>query len=256
MASSQAWTRQQLLTAFGLYCQLPFGKLHARNPQIIHYAERIERTPSALAMKLVNIASLDPSIINSGRVGLKGASKADQAMWNEMQADWLTFSMEVNKCMNLFDAGEVDSTEVAPEENAEQYIGRTKTTQVNVRIGQLFFRKAVLSAYDNTCCITGLSEPRLLIASHIIPWKDDENNRLNPSNGLCLSALHDKAFDIGLISLDADFRVIVSPALCTSNNAFLVNAILSYAGRPVSQPSKFKLHKDFITYHREHVYQG
>lgn len=256
MAKSKAWTRQQLLIAFGLYCQLPFGKLHSKNPHIIQYAERIERTPSALAMKLVNIASLDPSITETGRSGLKGTSKADQEMWNEMQAGWLNFSMEVNQSMMSLGMDELEPTDTTPKDDSDQYIGRSRTTQVSVRIGQLFFRKAVLSAYDNKCCITGLSEPRLLIASHIVPWKEDDKNRLNPSNGLCLSALHDKAFDIGLISLDAEFRVIVSPSIYSSKDAFLTSSILCYTGHAVSQPAKFKPHKDFISYHREHIYQG
>jgi len=71
MAAVNRWTYEQLLVAFTLYSQIPFGKLHARNPDIIHYANLIGRTPSALAMKLVNIASLDPFIIESGRSGLK-----------------------------------------------------------------------------------------------------------------------------------------------------------------------------------------
>ena len=85
MPSRIAWTRQQLLVAFSLYCKMPFGKLHSRNPEIIKYAGLLGRTPSALAMKLTNIASLDPAIIASGRKGLKGASKADRQMWEEMQ---------------------------------------------------------------------------------------------------------------------------------------------------------------------------
>lgn len=66
MAERLAWTRQQLLVAFSLYCQTPFGKLHSRNPEIIKYADLINRTPSALAMKLTNIASLDPAITSTG----------------------------------------------------------------------------------------------------------------------------------------------------------------------------------------------
>ncbi|WP_230492614.1 hypothetical protein [Martelella alba] len=80
MAVSQPWTRDPLLVAFTLYSQLPFGKLHSRNPEIIRFAALINRTPSALAMKLVNLASLDPFIIESGRTGLRGASKTDREL--------------------------------------------------------------------------------------------------------------------------------------------------------------------------------
>jgi putative restriction endonuclease len=60
---------------------MPFGKMHYRNPEIIKYAGVIGRTPSALAMKLSNIASLDPAITTTGRKGLIGASATDKAMW-------------------------------------------------------------------------------------------------------------------------------------------------------------------------------
>ena len=52
MVSRRVWTRQELLVAFALYCRLPFGRLHSRNPEIVQFAEAIGRTPSALAMKL------------------------------------------------------------------------------------------------------------------------------------------------------------------------------------------------------------
>ena len=67
------WTKEQLKLAFHLYCQLPFGKLHQRNPEIIKLANMIGRTPSAVAMKLVNFASLDPAITGTGRSGLGNA---------------------------------------------------------------------------------------------------------------------------------------------------------------------------------------
>ena len=86
MASSAPWTRQQLLAAFALYCRLPFGRLHRGNSEIIRVATAIGRSPSALAMKLTNIASLDPAITATGRAGLTGASAADRQMWQEMEA--------------------------------------------------------------------------------------------------------------------------------------------------------------------------
>ena len=84
------------------------------------------------------------------------------------------------------------------------------------RIKQDFFRRAVLASYRGRCCISGVGEPRLLIASHIVPWREDKANRLNPSNGLCLSAIHDKAFDSYLFSLTDDGRVVLSAALKAS----------------------------------------
>src|ERR1035437_9118143 len=99
------WSREQLLIAFNLYCQMPFGKMHSKNPDIIRFAELIGRTPSALAMKLTNIASLDPMITSTGRRGLSGASLTDKAMWDEMQQDWEHFAFESQTAIDALIAG-------------------------------------------------------------------------------------------------------------------------------------------------------
>ena len=87
-------------------------------------------------------------------------------------------------------------------------VARVKEQVVNVRVNQQFFRRTVLAAYDNTCCITGLRQPALLVAGHIKPWAVDVANRLNPRNGLALNALHDRAFELGLFTIRPDDYVI------------------------------------------------
>lgn len=253
MSANTGWTRKQLLVAFNLYCQMPFGKMHSRNPEIIRYAELIGRTPSALAMKLTNIASLDPAITSTGRKGLEGASAADKAMWEEMQADWGRFAIEMQEALSSF--GGITETEteaddtLVPEEVTD-YTGSNKTVQTTTRIGQDFFRRSVLSAYDYRCCITGLAVPRLLVASHIVPWRVDAKNRLNPRNGLCLSMLHDKAFDVGIITISEDMTVRVSQKYAASADQFFKSALLAYDGKPIALPEKFRPHADFLTRHR------
>lgn len=73
------WQPDELLLALHLYCRTDFGKLHSTNPEIIHLANIIGRTPSAVAMKACNFASLDPALTQKG---LTGASKADRALWD------------------------------------------------------------------------------------------------------------------------------------------------------------------------------
>ncbi|MDD2723819.1 MAG: HNH endonuclease [Methylovulum sp.] len=257
MTTKTGWTRNQLLVAFNLYCQIPFGKLHFRNPEIIKYAEMIGRTPSALAMKLSNIASLDPAITSSGRKGLKGASASDRAMWEEMQADWESFANKVEQATNAFGIMElsVDTYESSEPNNFIDYTGSNKAIQTTSRIGQNFFRRAVLSAYDYRCCITGLAISKLLVASHIVPWRIDEANRLNPSNGLCLSMLHDKAFDVGIITISEDMTVNVSKKYKEKTDGFFYSAIWTYDGKPISLPEKFIPHSEFLVYHREFIFE-
>lgn len=67
----------------------------------------------------------------------------------------------------------------------------------------------MLSAYNNTCAITKIKINEFLVASHIKPWAKDQNNRLNPHNGICLNSIHDKAFDRGLITIDKDYNIVI-----------------------------------------------
>lgn len=256
MTTRVGWSREQLLVAFNLYCRIPFGKMHSGNPEIIKYAELIGRTPSALAMKLTNIASLDPAITSTGRKGLEGASAADKAMWDEMQADWERFAVESKQAAGEYGVTTGVETEAEGESAAdiEDYTGSNNTIQTTARIGQDFFRRAVLSAYDYRCCITGLSVPKLLVASHIVPWRVDAKNRLNPRNGLCLSMLHDKAFDVGIITIAEDMTVRVSKKNAVDADDFYKSALLAYDGKPIAVPEKFRPSDEFLAYHRNYFF--
>ncbi|MFA5628523.1 MAG: HNH endonuclease [Thiohalomonadaceae bacterium] len=255
--ANKGWTRPQLLVAFGLYCQMPFGKMHSRNPEIVKYAELIDRTPSALAMKLTNIASLDPAIISTGRKGLSGASSTDKKMWEEMQNDWESFALEseyeMTKIGKSEDSAGTADLSVKDEDN---HTGYDKEVKTKVRIGQSFFRRSVLSAYNYKCCITGLSVPNLLVASHIVPWRSDSSNRLNPRNGLSLSMLHDRAFDLGIITIKNDFTVKVSDFVNYENDYFYQSALKSYDNRPIALPEKFTPFQEFLAYHRDNIFKG
>jgi len=253
MATSKNWTKEQAKLAFHLYCQLPFGKLHKGNPEIIRLAQAIGRTPSAVAMKLVNFASLDPAITSTGRKGLDGASNLDREILAEFHADWERLAVECEMLRRS-----VDSESVADEADEllapEDFTGETRQVVTEQRIKQNFFRRAVLSSYGSRCCMSGVSEPRLLIASHIVPWSKDKQNRLNPSNGLCLSAIHDRAFDKGLISLSDDFKVIVSDELKRREEAFVKAVFLPLEGQAISLPERFSPSASFIAWHRTELF--
>jgi putative restriction endonuclease len=80
-AGQNLWSREELILAINLYCKLPFGRLHNRNPEIINLANLIGRTPSSVAYKLVNFASLDPSLKARGIKGASNASNLDREIW-------------------------------------------------------------------------------------------------------------------------------------------------------------------------------
>lgn len=196
--ATNRWTKEQLKLAFHLYCQLPFGKLDMRTPEVIKLAGLIGRTPGAVAMKLSNFASLDPAITSTGRKGLEGASNLDREIWDEFHADWEALAVESELLRRKLDADVQPIDDAEEQLMPEDFTGETRKVVTEQRIKQSFFRRAVLSSYRGRCCMSGLSETRLLVASHIVPWSKDKANRLNPSNGLCLSAIHDRAFDKGL----------------------------------------------------------
>jgi hypothetical protein len=254
------WTKEQLKLAFYLYCQTPFGKLHSRNPAIIELSKLIGRTPSALAMKLVNFASLDPSITTSGRVGLRSVSKLDRTIWDEFHLNWELLAVECEQLLR--DLKQKRQTKVSVKRESdedfviEDFTGETRQALVEQRIKQSFFRRAVLSSYRSRCCMSGVAEPRLLVASHIVPWSKDRANRLNPSNGLCLSAIHDKAFDKGLITLSVNLRIILSRELRRREEAFIKEVFLPLENKVIEMPERFAPGAEFLEHHRRHIFVG
>ena len=130
--------------------------------------------------------------------------------------------------------------------------GKEKLAAVKVRVNQDIFRKMVLANYGGKCCVTGLSVPDVLRASHISPWAEDEANRLNPENGLCLSATYDAAFDRHLISFDEHYRLIVSKAIKDHyTDAAAKSYFLDREGQAMSLPTKFLPSQTLLEKHRE-----
>ena len=87
---------------------------------------------------------------------------------------------------------------------------RRKVTQKE-RKNQDKFRKDVLKAYNNKCSITGIKQKEVLEAAHIQQYINEESNYIE--NGLCLRADIHKLFDSGLISIDKNYKVVISPLL-------------------------------------------
>ena len=255
MSKNRTWSEKELLVIFGLYCHIPFGKMHKGNPTIVDFAQYLDRTPSALAMKLVNIASLDPKITSTGRKGLGNASQADKKMWLEMQEDWESFAERIHSATQALTKGTNFNNQDDSDTSEIDYTGTDKIAQTKSRIGQSFFRQSVLSAYNYQCCISGLSIPRLLVASHIVPWRADQKNRRNPQNGLLLSSLHDKAFDCGIITITEKYTVLVSTKNLNPEDKFFESSIYRYNGLKINLPDKFIPKAEFLAYHRQHVFQ-
>lgn len=248
------WTREQLIIVFNLYCKIPFSKTVKTNPKVIKIAKLIGRTPSAVAFKLGNFGSFDPELQKRGIVGLPNTSRLDREIWDEFNSDWNELAFQSEFLIAGIENKPVE--EIAEIDLSVLPTGKEKERLVKVRINQSFFRAAILTSYNSKCCITGLNIPELLIASHIKPWKDDTENRTNPQNGLCLNALHDKAFDKGYMTVMTDYKVKISnhlDAFQTQEN--IENFFLKYNGFPINLPEKFLPKKEFLEYHYEEVFK-
>ncbi len=247
------WTREELIVAFNLYCKIPFGRIHIRNPAVIGLAKAIGRTPSAVSWKLANFARLDPALQKRNVVGATHGAQAEVGVWNEFSNDWERLAFESERLLDQITGRAPRSVEEAREFPE----GGSREALIRTRVNQGFFRSAVLAAYGARCCITGLSIPQLLTASHIVPWSVDVRNRTNPRNGLCLNAIHDRAFDCGLLTVTPDLKVKISPRVRTNPADKAAREFLRrYEGISIRLPRHFVPSADFLRYHNEKIFVG
>jgi len=242
------WNRDELILAVNLYCKLPFGKMHSRNPDIIELANFIGRTSSSVARKLGNFASFDPDLKARGISGLPNTSKLDAEVWNEFYSNWDQLFMESERIASkhprtLEKKYEFDLDEISK-------VGEDQERMVKTRLNQSLFRDIVLANYDTKCCITGINRPELLIAGHILPWSVSTKNRLNPRNGISLNALHDKACENGLITITEDYKVKVSSVLMKKSELIAIQQnFIQYNGKEIYLPKKFTPDPEFLKIH-------
>lgn len=138
--------------------------------------------------------------------------------------------------------------------------GKDIISETKRRKGQDYFRRMILANYGGRCALTGIDIPQLLLASHIIPWaeKSHEKDRLNPCNGICFSALYDKAFDKGLITVSPDdYTICLSSALREyETQEYYDKHFGSIENQRITMPFEHKPNRDFLAYHRDHVFMG
>jgi len=231
------WTRDEVLVAFNLYCRTPFGRLHARNSEIIRIAQMLGRTPSALAMKCCNIASFDPALQERGVKGLRKAARLDREVWESFEQDpeRLGFESEVAfaRAVNV----ERRTSDKIEWEDIE---GLEREAVTKVRVNQHLFRSIVLSGYRGMCAVCQLPMVPLLVASHIVPWSTDKLQRMNPRNGICLCSLHDRAFDTGILHVQEDYTICFDESLKEFGESEVVGRFFTcYEGMKIQLPDRW-----------------
>lgn len=255
MKKSNNWTKEETIIAFNVYCKIPFKSSSKTNPLIIKYANIIGRSPSALNMKIGNFGRLDPELKKQGIVGLGNGSKLDEIVWNEFNGNWEKLAYESELLIAEFQNKNVE--EIIDVEVFEFPIGLERESIIKQRVNQNFFRSTILSSYNLKCCITGLSISEFLVASHIKPWKDDEKNRLNPHNGLCLNSIHDKAFDKGYITITPDYKIKVSHYFDTikEDETIYHDFFSKYDNQSIILPDRFLPSKEFLDWHYTNLFK-
>jgi putative restriction endonuclease len=250
------WSREELILAFNLYLKTPFGKMHSTNKEVIHLAHLIGRTPNSVALRLVNFASVDPVLKARGIKGMDGGKKVVKPIWDEFfnNQEELIFLSE-----RILAEKENQTIETKFDDllfDIKDLKGDTKIREVKTRINQNVFRHIVMANYSGKCAISGIDLPELLFASHIVPWAKNEQERLNPENGICLSALYDKAFDKGLIGVNEQYQILLSEKIKKRKNKdFYGQYFASLENKSLILPQKYLPRKEFIQYHLDMVFE-
>lgn len=245
------WTEEQITIVLYEYCRNPFGQFSSTKKFVEELGKLIGRSPAAIVRKVGNLASFDPQMKARGVSGLGHTGKLDEAVWNRYFGHWdqLAYDAEVliaqlkNKELELSADIDLDNLPVGSE----------RTQELKRRINQVFFRNTVLSSYENRCCITGINNAKLLNACHIVGWSEDESNRTNPQNGLCLNVLFHKAYDENFMGISPDYVIYVSDDFFGAKLKDVDNStkeyVRSYNKQKLIMPTRFIPDRDLLAIH-------
>ena len=239
---SDSWSREELISAYNLYCKIPIKEINSKNTKVVEFADLLGRTSQEVAKRFKNFSRLDADVNISENIEAE-----DKIIWKFFNNDWEKSVYESEDKIIDFENKLKNITEFPK--------GKERDSIVKSRINQNFFRSAVLTSYQNKCCITGLPFAELLNASHIIPWAVDNNNRLNPHNGLCLNVLHDRAFDRGLITIKPDYTIDISPSINNFLDKSVKDYFLCFKNQKIILPQRFVPERSFLEFHNKNIFR-
>jgi putative restriction endonuclease len=245
------WT--YLETALCLYAYMNAGRKvpTGANHLIAELSKLTLRTKDSIILKTANFRSLDHSVLSKG---MSHVSKLDRLVW-------LTLERSPQRLQRIWDETLNDRYAKKKLSDGDDRVafnpiatGVTKRA-INTRIGQEALRSLTLENYNYACSFCGLDYPDILIASHIVPWSKRADIRGDPRNVICLCANHDRAFDRGILSIDNEYKILVSKGI---KRYAQTDAIFgSISGNKILLPSDKRLwpDKNFLRYHRKKIFQ-
>ncbi len=242
MAERISWSREDILIAYALYCIVPISEIKPTNKLIQQVSVTFSHSIGSLVMRMKNFAAIDP---NSKVKGAPHAAKADHAIFDEFKNDWGALSVEAEKLtgLALFDSSPVNGAKPLSTLTSKNQVSRERH----------FFRASVFASYENTCCISGVSLPAMLVASHIKPFRScrTASERTDPRNGLLLNTFYDKAFDQGLITVLPDYTIHCSGIVLAQKDEFTQRWLADLEGKPIALPERFYPNEECLIYHNK-----
>lgn len=248
------WTRDEFIVTFNLYLTIEYKKINDQNPDVIKLGNLINRTPGSISIRLANFASVDPYHQQRGAGGLKNGGKEIQSIWNEFYNNRKELLFQSEEILAQKESTSIENKYAEILFDLKDLKGETVIREIKARVNQCVFRKMVLRNYSTKCAITGIDIPELLLASHIVPWSKNENERLNIENGICFSALYDKAFDKGLIGINTNHEVIFSDTLKKKKGTEFFNQYFSSIENQKIISAQIAPRKDFLQYHLDTIF--
>ena len=257
------WSRDEFMLVMNLYTKLRYGQFNYRNTDVIQLANLIGKTPGAVAFKLVHLSRQDPKHKNRVK-GLANPGKNAIEMYNEFANNWDEMLYESEVLLAKYQNKKVeeislDQNEIQEIENDILYGKEGKNIEriVKTRVNQSLFRKVVINNYSNSCTICSLNIQSLLVASHILKWSESKEHRLNPTNGLCLCNIHDRAFELGYIAINSDYSILISNELKQVKEKETFSSLFGrHEHKSIILPDKFHPNPDFLESHLNNTFKG
>jgi len=257
------WSRDEFMLVMNLYTKLRYGQFNYRNTDVIQLANLIGKTPGAVAFKLVHLSRQDPKHKNRVK-GLANPGKNAIEMYNEFANNWDEMLYESEVLLAKYQNKKVeeislDQNEIQEIENDILYGKEGKNIEriVKTRVNQSLFRKVVINNYSNSCTICSLNIQSLLVASHILKWSESKEHRLNPTNGLCLCNIHDRAFELGYIAIKTDYSILISSELKQVKEKETFSSLFGrHENKSIILPDKFHPNPDFLESHLNNTFRG
>ena len=252
MGERNSYTKEQEILIIDLYTRTPTARIRDSNPEIIALCDFFNdngyhSVVSGIRNKMENLKSVDPEYTADGRTGRNNIRQGFKELWlEELRSGFSELDKHVEWAVSeIVKHSPADAAGAMP-------VWRHRSGQAN-------YRDRVLAAFDNSCCISGIQTPDLIQACHIKPYRicerdGMEEQKTDVRNGLCMSVLHHKAFDSGLITIDEEHRLLISSEwedLADDDTFFR-----PYEGRRIRETSRTIIGEEYLEYHRENIFRS